>query len=304
MVEDDMNLMPDLFAILTYIALQLGTAVYVFAQGLLGRRFGLVVEEIGIGIGPAIYKGNWAGMPFRIKVWPWGGHTKFRGEEGDEEEPNGSQIYVAAEISENCGTAALPEPGVRFRDAPPGTKMAVVLIGPALYLLLGLFLLGLPVLLNAKQLKVVPHDRSQVHPSAVPGLALEKSSSTWQGQANLFEQSGLEFTLRLACFQSLEGWGSFIGFIITAGVIGSLSVAGWISSLGVVFLLQGLVNLLPVPLMNGFHFLRYLLEAIIKKQLSQNQSTAFAYIGLLVLLVYFARATWIDVRWLWHVVLG
>ena len=64
----------------------------------------------------------------------------------------------------------------------------------------------------------------------------------------------------------------------------------------------GLINLFPIPLLDGGHLLFYLIEAVRRKPLSERTQEIGFRIGLAVVLMLMMFATWNDLgivrRWL------
>jgi regulator of sigma E protease len=95
------------------------------------------------------------------------------------------------------------------------------------------------------------------------------------------------------------------------GPIRIAEVSGQVASVGFVPLLNltavlsvsiGLINLFPIPLLDGGHLLFYLIEAVRRKPLSERTQEIGFRIGLAVVLMLMMFATWNDLgivrRWL------
>jgi len=95
------------------------------------------------------------------------------------------------------------------------------------------------------------------------------------------------------------------------GPIRIAEVSGQVASIGFVPLLSltavlsvsiGLINLFPIPLLDGGHLLFYLIEAVRRKPLSDRMQEIGFRIGLAVVLMLMMFATWNDLgivrRWL------
>jgi len=64
---------------------------------------------------------------------------------------------------------------------------------------------------------------------------------------------------------------------------GKMAQAGWESLLSFMALISlnlGLVNLLPIPLLDGGHILTFLIEGIFRRKLTEKQQSVIQYIGL------------------------
>lgn len=278
-----------LFIVGAVLVVHAATLVYVLLQAWVGAGAGIQVKELDVGFGPALLRSKIADVPLVIRLIPGGGFTKFKEPEDRENDretshENGSNGY--------------------FKDASPIVRMVIVVVGPLSQILLGLLMLGAPVLAGTSQLRVVPREESAVRPSAVGGLALANTPSTWPGQLHLFQETLLEFSIRLVTFQSLEGWGGYVGMFITSGLVGELSAWAWLTCMGAVVLLFGLWNLAPIPVFNGFHFLTFVYEALVGRPLPLGFLASAHYLGLLTFFILFIRSVWIDVRWLWETYIG
>jgi membrane-associated protease RseP (regulator of RpoE activity) len=280
-----MDIMALLYALAAYLMIYVALGVYHAPIAYLGVRCGLIIEGMQFGYGPILYRRQFDGWELAIKLVPFGGYTEFKMDETPQEEDQ-------------------PEGSGRLEGLSGLTAAGITVSGPVVTALLGLAVAGLPVWAGADQLVVTAPADSMVHPCAVPGLALRGEPSTWDGQYTLFRETAVEFTLRLVTFQSLSEWGGLFGFIVTCGGVGALSAWAWLSSVGVVLVWIGLVNLLPVPPLNGYHALCGVYKAITGKPLSKRWRMALIWIGVLVMLVLTVRTMWIDVRWLLGTIFG
>jgi membrane-associated protease RseP (regulator of RpoE activity) len=252
-----------LAALVIWIVALLG---YHVATLLVGRWFGIRCREIHIGIGPTVFRKAGRRCTLRVSALPLGGSTKL-----DD-----------------------------YPEATALAQMMIVLSGPVFALMVGCLILALPVWLGAHQLEACSPAESQVEPCAVPGLRLQADLANWPAQLALFRDTAVEFLIRLATFGSLDGWGGYIGYFVTAGNVGAtLSVAAWFSTIGVLLVFLGTVNLLPLPTLNGFQFLLAAGRAISGREAPEGIRVALVYVGLIVMLVLFGRLVWVDVRWLW-----
>jgi membrane-associated protease RseP (regulator of RpoE activity) len=274
-----------LFALATLLVYQIANLIYVLAQAALAHWCGVKVQEVAIGF-PTIWKRKVGAWDVRVGVFPFGSSTRFS-EEGDDPWDEG-----------------LPPPPGTFEAATSLGKLIIVAVGPLSLFLMGLFLLAIPVWYGANQLAAVPPGDSQVRPCAVGGLAFQDRPSSWDQQFELFRQTALEFFSRLLLLRSMDGWGGILGFFVTCGAAGVISPWGWLTCIGVVMVTLGVVNLLPCPGLNGFHAASALCEMVTGDALSRRVRTRASCIGVLFIWLVFARAEWIDIRWLWGVIFG
>jgi regulator of sigma E protease len=107
---------------------------------------------------------------------------------------------------------------------------------------------------------------------------------------------------------------AYIGDVITGrqtaeqvgGVIRIADASGQVAKLGLEYVIQfiavisvsiGLINLFPIPLLDGGHLLFYGIEALRRKPLSERTQEIGFRIGLAVVLMLLVFATWND-RWI------
>ena len=65
--------------------------------------------------------------------------------------------------------------------------------------------------------------------------------------------------------------------------------------MGFISINLGLLNLMPIPLLDGFHILSAGIEAVRRRPLSENTRIALTYVGLLLLLALMGLAFWNDI---------
>ena len=80
------------------------------------------------------------------------------------------------------------------------------------------------------------------------------------------------------------------GQVAEYGIIPFLSIMAYIS------VSLGLINLFPIPMLDGGHLMFYLFEKILGKPLSQKTQEGFFRIGLFLLISLMFFATFNDLR--------
>jgi hypothetical protein len=88
-----------------------------------------------------------------------------------------------------------------------------MLTGPATNIAIGFVLLLIPVAVAAPQTVVGRQAVFPVEPRAVPKLGLSNQTTTWTGQEQFFRDTLVEFWKRLVTFESMTGWGTFVGWL-------------------------------------------------------------------------------------------
>jgi membrane-associated protease RseP (regulator of RpoE activity) len=189
-------------------------------------------------------------------------------------------------------------PPSSYPAASAPAKICVSLAGPIGLVLLGAALLFLPLLLGTPQLSVrFPSDES-IEPRAVPLLYQHQEAAHWRGQLYLWQDTGLEYALRLLTFRPLPGYGGYLGFIATTSAAAQRSPGNALTLLGLFALTHGLANLLPFPTQGGGRACMALWEGISGRQLSAKTESYLLLIGMIPLLIIALRIIWLDLSWL------
>lgn len=283
---------PILFSLGALAAWIAAIAVYQFAIAFVATSFGIRVHEISIGFGTTVFRRVGRSWTIRLGILPLGGYTKFLSRDDQY-----WQASLPFHREDNLNS-------VCYEDAYPLVQMLIQLGGPLAVAFLGILCLAAPVWMETPQLQKCSADESMVHPVGVEGLLLRNEPSSVGGQLALFRDTAVEYAIRLVTLQSLEGWGGLLSFFVTCGGIGALSFPAWLSAVGVVLLWFGLINLLPVPLLNGFHFLMSFGRWIRDFEFSEKGRVNLTYCSLAMMLVLMVRSCWVDFRWLWSALFG
>jgi len=260
--------------------------VYHLATALVAASLGIRTREIGIGFGPTVFKRVGRHWTFRVGVLPLGGYTQFA-------EPD------LVDQDDNLPRDPPDHETGFYSGATPLAQMLTALSGPLSVMILGILCLAAPIALGARQLQACSPAESTVKPCGVPGLTLQGAPTSWRGQALLFRDTAVEFTIRLLTFRPLAGWGGPIAFFATFGSVGVLSLAAWLTCIGVLLLWMGAANLLPVPCLNGFMLLLAIGRWITGRKLPERLHLRATIAGLVALLVLYGRAALLDLVWLW-----
>jgi len=106
-------------------------------------------------------------------------------------------------------------------------------------------------------------------------------------------------------------WGIFMGAASPSELIGPIGMAqlsgqqakrGWLPLISLMSLLSlnlGLLNLLPIPVLDGGHILILALERVMKRDFTRAAKRRFLTAGLAVLLMLMSTALYNDLARLW-----
>ncbi|RKY00384.1 RIP metalloprotease RseP [Candidatus Poribacteria bacterium] len=132
-----MGALSDVFSILAGI-IAFGFIIFVHELGhfIAAKRSGVAVERFSIGFGPRLFGFVRGGTDYCVSLLPFGGYVKMKGE-------------YPADI------ASAPEPGLFFL-APVRTRMKIVVAGPLMNVLFGVFALALAHMIGLPHVEEPP----------------------------------------------------------------------------------------------------------------------------------------------------
>ena len=99
--------------------------------------------------------------------------------------------------------------------------------------------------------------------------------------------------------KATEAVGGPLMIIQVAGKSAERSMADFFNVLAVLSVLIGMLNLLPIPILDGGHIMFILIEAIRRKPLSLGARVVASYVGLTLLILLFAFAVFNDISRYW-----
>ena len=120
----------------------------------------------------------------------------------------------------------------------------------------------------------------------------ESLSTSWNTAAQTFQMIGKMLTGR-ASTKNLSG---VIGIAQVANQSASMGPAWFLNFLGMVSLSLCILNLLPIPLLDGGHLLYYLIELVKGSPVSERTMIAGQYVGLALLFMMMGLAFYNDLH--------
>ena len=120
----------------------------------------------------------------------------------------------------------------------------------------------------------------------------ESLKSTWDRAATTFNMIGKLVTGQ-ASTKNLSG---VVGIAQVANASASLGLTRFLEFLGVVSLSLAILNLLPIPVLDGGHLLYYLIELVKGSPVSERVMMAGQYLGLALLLTMMGLAFYNDIH--------
>ncbi|MDT3707679.1 MAG: RIP metalloprotease RseP [Thiobacillus sp.] len=121
----------------------------------------------------------------------------------------------------------------------------------------------------------------------------------WQGAVRTWDMSlfTLEMMGRMAVGQ--VSWTNLSGPLTIADYAGQSASLGWVSFIGFLALVSvslGVLNLLPIPLLDGGHLMYYVAEALTGRPVSERTMEIGSRIGMALLLLLMSFALFNDLR--------
>lgn len=143
----------------------------------------------------------------------------------------------------------------------------------------------------------------RVDPAAMAMLMTEirhgPFAAIWHGAARTWEMSifTLEMMGRMVLGQ--VSWKNLSGPLTIADYAGQSATLGWISFVGFLALVSvslGVLNLLPIPLLDGGHLMYYVAEVLTGRPVSERAMEVGARIGMFLLLLMMSFALFNDLQ--------
>ena len=235
--------------------------VHELGHYLMARLTGLRVEVFSIGLGPEIVgRTDRGGTRWKLGLVPLGGYIRMFGEQSG---PRHAGIPAAV---------ANGAPGPLLFEQPSlGRRAAVAAAGPAANFALSFVVLAVLLLVVGR-----PSSVEASLPEAALWLIWRAIELTW----------GLTAETLQALWQLATGVNAgqdFIGPIRFAQVSGEVAHQGFLMSLGLVAIISAnlaVMNLLPIPSLDGGHLLFYLAEALRGRPVAAQAQTFATQLGL------------------------
>jgi regulator of sigma E protease len=124
------------------------------------------------------------------------------------------------------------------------------------------------------------------------GAIRQSLASTWSSAAQTFRMIG-EMVVGRASTKNLSG---VIGIAQVANQFAGMGLAWFLNFLGLVSLSLCILNLLPIPLLDGGHLLYYLIELVKGSPVSERTMIAGQYVGLALLFTMMGLAFYNDLH--------
>ena len=252
--------------------------VHELGHYLVAKGNGVRVEVFSVGFGPELV--GWtdhAGTRWKLGAIPLGGYVKMFGDADPASTPNGAVDRMSE-----------AEKAVSIHHKRLGQRAAVAAAGPLANFIFGIVVIAVLLAIVGKPPGPGATMGSSLHYLlAILGNAL---SFTWDLSVGTLQ----------AIWQMIAGARSaheLLGALRAAELSGGVAEAGMLPLLLLTAIFSvnlGVVNLLPVPILDGGHLMLYGIEALRGRPLSRQAQQFGARIGMAVVLTVMVFATWND----------
>ena len=259
-----------MYIFLPLVVLGVIIAIHEFGHFSLAKLFNVKVLKFSVGFSPTIISKKIGETEYSIGAIPLGGYVKMEGEFGGQG----------------------PSTGARSYDSKPRWQRIIILLaGPAFNFISGFLLVllsfstfGIPVYSNNGEVVFAKTTRNT--------LSVSLDYSVKQG-GNIFYVFGELLTGKISPKDNLGG-----PLRIAQEVNKTNSDFGWAGLLLLAAILSfnlGILNLFPVPILDGGNIAILLIEIVIGRSLSKNLKNNLMLIGLIALLTLMSFVIFLDI---------
>src|SRR5436189_220601 len=248
---------------------------------LVARWAGVKVLTFSLGFGPELVGFNDRhGTRWKISAIPLGGYVKFFGDDSEASTPS-SETLANMTAEERAGS---------FHHKKVGPRAAIVAAGPIANFLLAIVIFTCLFTFFGKPSTTAPGDvvTERVDPATALWLGVKE---TWFVVERTLAYIGGVFTGREAADQV----GGPLRIAQISGQVATIGLAALVHLAAVLSISIGLLNLFPVPLLDGGHLLFYAVEAVRGRPLSERAQEMGFRIGLGLVLMLMVFATYNDI---------
>jgi len=141
----------------------------------------------------------------------------------------------------------------------------------------------------------------KIAPSSIPSLGISDRSATLANQAHLANDTLIAFGRNAVTGTPMTGWGGIFAWMVTCGNAGHESYKAWVSCVALIFVGNGLINLLPIPSLNGGSLLT-IFAASVFGGINERLEARLVVAGVLLMLAVYVYLIWRDVTWFFSLV--
>ncbi len=127
----------------------------------------------------------------------------------------------------------------------------------------------------------------------------DPAEALWRGAAKTWEMSVFTLEMMGRMVLGQVSWKNLSGPLTIADYAGQSATLGWLSFVGFLALVSvslGVLNLLPVPLLDGGHLMYYVAEVLTGRPVSERTMEIGARVGMMLLLLLMSFALFNDLQ--------
>ena len=121
----------------------------------------------------------------------------------------------------------------------------------------------------------------------------------WQGAAKTWEMSAFTLEMMGRMVVGQVSWKNLSGPLTIADYAGQSAALGWVTYIGFLALVSvslGVLNLLPIPLLDGGHLMYYVAEVFTGRPVSERTMEISSRIGMIILMLLMSFALFNDLQ--------
>jgi regulator of sigma E protease len=144
-----------------------------------------------------------------------------------------------------------------------------------------------------------PQIDEAVFASLMTEVSYDPLEALWQGAVKTWEMSVFTVEMMGRMLLGQVSWKNLSGPLTIADYAGQSAALGWISFVGFLALVSvslGVLNLLPVPLLDGGHLMYYVAEVLTGRPVSERTMEIGGRIGMTLLLLLMSFALFNDLQ--------
>jgi regulator of sigma E protease len=252
-----------LMVVITLLILSVLVVVHEWGHYITARKNGVYVMEFAIGMGPKIYSRQGKQTLFSIRAFPIGGFCRLYGETEEDSEENDDSGARKEDTPE------LPEwvdESWNFKNKTKGQRFVILIAGAMMNVIFAILCLIVVFLL-----------RGQPFGTAV----VRGFTTTWTFAGMIFSSLGMLFGGQL----SLNDFAGPIGMVTMVSDFYQYGFAALLSFTALISVNLGIINLLPLPALDGGQALILIIEKIVGKDLNPKKADMINTIGFVALMV-------------------
>jgi len=243
--------MNPLSIILTLLILSILVVVHEFGHFIAARKIGVAVEEFSIGMGPALYKRQGKETLFAIRILLIGGYCKLRGEAEENDAETGGFD---------------PNDQTNFLNKSKKERLLILVAGVMMNFIFGYLCLLIALFMHGEGLKAF--GEAFILSGNFGFAILDSLRMMITGEVGIDQVAGP------------IGMVTMVNDFVQQGIMTMLSFTALIS------INLGILNLLPLPALDGGQILIIIIEKIIKRDIPREKTGLINFIGFALLMIF------------------